>query len=428
MRRLYVYIEINGREIYVGDITGDTSSDACFAYDGEYIAEGYPSISVSLPLSKRSFSADATRNFFEGILPEGFVRRSVADWLRTQEDDYLTILSDLGCECLGAFRISDKPCASAHGSYKALSVDEVRALAREGVSKSTELVTAAHLSLTGASGKVGLYYDETGDTWYLPKGDAPSTHIVKQSHIRLSGIVTNEQLSLLTAARLGIEIPESFIINVGSTQDSDVLFATKRYDRVIPPNHDNVGGLARPRRLHQEDLAQALGISSHDKYETADRSYLPEIFRIIRSYSADPIKDQLRLWDILIYDFLIGNTDNHIKNLSLLYSDDLRAVRLAPAYDIISTVIYPGSSREMAVGIGGQRDIDRITRDSFLQSAQNAGLSKKIAMQRFDRMADRFEEALEEVARELTGEGYTQAGEIKERILKNGGMGYNLKS
>ena len=428
MRRLYVYIEINGREMYVGDITGDTSSDACFAYDGEYIAEGYPSISVSLPLSKRSFSADATRNFFEGILPEGFVRRSVADWLRTQEDDYLTILSDLGCECLGAFRISDKPCASVHGSYKALSVDEVRALAREGVSKSTELVTAAHLSLTGASGKVGLYYDEAGDTWYLPKGDAPSTHIVKQSHIRLSGIVTNEQLSLLTAARLGIEIPESFIINVGSTQDSDVLFATKRYDRVIPPDHDNVGGLAKPRRLHQEDLAQALGISSHDKYETADRSYLPEIFRIIRSYSADPIKDQLRLWDILIYDFLIGNTDNHIKNLSLLYSDDLRAVRLAPAYDIISTVIYPGSSREMAVGIGGQRDIDRITRDSFLQSAQNAGLSKKIAMQRFDRMADRFEEALEEVARELTGEGYTQAGEIKERILKNGGMGYNLKS
>ena len=70
----------------------------------------------------------------------------------------------------------------------------------------------SHLSLTGASGKVGLYYDAAGKQWYLPKGTAPSTHIVKQSHIRLSGIVANEQLSLRTAYYCGIEIPDSFII------------------------------------------------------------------------------------------------------------------------------------------------------------------------------------------------------------------------
>ena len=45
------------------------------------------------------------------------------------------------------------------GDYKPLSIDDVKALAKEGVSKSTELITEAHLSLTGASGKVGLYYD-----------------------------------------------------------------------------------------------------------------------------------------------------------------------------------------------------------------------------------------------------------------------------
>ena len=58
--------------------------------------------------------------------------------------------------------------------------------------KSTEILLDTHLSLAGASGKVGLYYDEAGDSWYLPRGLAPSTHIVKQSHVPagLAGYLT----------------------------------------------------------------------------------------------------------------------------------------------------------------------------------------------------------------------------------------------
>ena len=69
----------------------------------------------------------------------------------------MTVLEVLGAECLGAIRVGDE---AESGSYVELTIDEVKSLAREGVSKSTEMVTEAHLSLTGASGKVGLYYDE----------------------------------------------------------------------------------------------------------------------------------------------------------------------------------------------------------------------------------------------------------------------------
>ena len=86
--------------------------------------------------------------------------------------------------------------------------------------------------------------------WYQPNGDAPSTHIVKQSHVRLSDIVTNEQLSLTTASKLGISIPESFIINTGAARDEEILFATKRYDRMIPESPTYTRGLIRPFRLH----------------------------------------------------------------------------------------------------------------------------------------------------------------------------------
>lgn len=375
MKKLQVYIEIEGMQTYVGSISGSSPNDAQFAYSDQYIAAGHPPISISLPISGEPFSAETTKNFFEGLLPEGFARKCVANWIHTSEDDYLTILSVLGSECLGALRVSDNVHDS--GDYKPLSMESVKALAKEGVSKSTELITEAHLSLTGASGKVGLYYDHERNMWYQPQGDAPSTHIVKQSHVRLSDIVTNEQLSLTAASKLGISIPESFIINTGAARDEEILFATKRYDRVIPKKAAYINGLIRPFRLHQEDFAQALGIPAYEKYENGNKRYLLKAFQLLRNNVADPLTDQLKLWDMLIYDYLIGNTDNHIKNLSLLYSENLKTVSLAPAYDIISTVIYQGTSREMAIGIGGERNIDHITREHFINAASDAGLGKK---------------------------------------------------
>lgn len=424
MRTLYVYIEISGSEKYVGKIVGDTPDNAQFAYDNEYIAAVLPPISISLPISVQPFSAERTRNFFEGLLPEGFARKSVAGWIHAREDDYLTILSVLGSECLGALRITENTDDINEGSYEPLSIEEVKALAKEGISKSTEIVTDAHLSLTGASGKVGLYYDAEDNVWYKPMGNAPSTHIVKQSHVRLEGIVTNEQLCLMTAKQLGIEIPESFIINTGSSTDEDILFATKRYDRTDINDSVNKDTLRRVHRLHQEDFAQALGIASRDKYETGDKYYLRNIFEILRAYAVNPITDQLKLWDILIYDFLVGNTDNHIKNLSLLYSEDLRHVYLAPAYDIISTVIYAGSNREMAIGIGGERDIDKINRNSFISSASDAGINRKLALKHVDTISASFEEALSDTAMQLEEAGYLGVQDIKDKILKNGGYAH----
>lgn len=152
--------------------------------------------------------------------------------------------------------------------------------------------------------------------------------------------------------------------------------------------------------------------------------YLAELFRILRSNSADPITDQLKLWDIMVYDFLVGNTDNHIKNLSLIYSDDLRQIRLAPAYDIISTSIYPGSNREMAIGIGGERNLDLIKREHFADAASESGLNPRLALRRFDAMADGFERALNETAQELSVQGYANVKEIKENILKSGGYSH----
>lgn len=417
-----MFIEINGQSEYAGEIVGRDFGDARFTYAESYLKNPeHRAISIGLPMEEKSFDAVRTRFFFEGLLPEGFTRRCVAEWMHMDEGDYLSILAGLGRECLGAIKIADETEKAVEPEYRELSAEEVYALASEGATESAELVTKSHLSLTGASGKVGLYYDEKKQKWYLPIGEAPSTHIVKQSHVRLKKIVANEQLCLLTAKNLGIDIPESFIITTDDNEEN-VLFATKRYDRKFVNSNKIVSGMPVPRRLHQEDFSQALGIAASKKYEKNNEGYMKRLFDVIRSYSADPMTDALRLWDICVFNYLIGNTDNHIKNLSLLYSEDLKSIRLAPAYDIVSTMIYENSTENMALGIYGIHNINEITRESFEKTAVQVGMGTKMAMKRFDAMVSGFSDAMNRAKAELKQKGFEQAEQISEQIMKKGGI------
>lgn len=424
MKNLKVWIEQEGKQKFVGTIQKNGSNEGQFAYDETYLQNADSrAISLNLPLQEGFFSQKQTEIFFDGLLPEGFMRRAVAERMQTDERDYLGILEKLGNECLGAIRITSSDNMPEEADYVPLKKEQVQELAKEGVSLSTEMVTKAHLSLTGASGKVGLYYNESEDAWYLPTGAAPSTHIVKLSHVRLNSIVVNEKLCMMTAKSMGIDVPDSFIINTGNGLDGEVLFATTRYDRILSGTQA-IGELPQAYRLHQEDFAQAMGIPAGRKYEPKEEQYLKKMMDTLRRYSANPIADQQALWDMLAYDYLIGNTDNHIKNFSLLYSNNLKTLRLAPCYDVISTMIYKSSADEMAMAIGETRAIQEINRESFAVAAEQAGLGAKAFLRRVDNMASKLEPALRQNAKQLQQEGFAEAPSIAEKVLQNGGIAY----
>lgn len=418
MIKLNVNIEKNGMMEPVGLISGNSREDATFKYLHSYLeSPDCVPISISLPLKQEEFSVYQTSTFFEGLLPEGFTRRSVASMMHVDENDYISILHGLGRECLGALNITEDG-EQMESAYEIISDSQIKELAAEGVTKSTEIVTKSHLSLTGASGKAGLYYSKEDDRWYLPCGMAPSTHIVKQSHVRLDSIVTNEQLSLQTASLCGIVVPDNFIINVGNGDETEVLFATRRYDRVFSNDSQKLNGLPVPIRLHQEDFGQAMGIPSSEKYEHGCNGYMKMMFDVLRKYSSNPIIDQLRLWDIIVFNYLIGNTDAHIKNFSLIYNKNMNGIRLAPAYDIISTVIYSQSTRDMAFSIGGKYCIDEVDEKCFIEAARECGLGEKMAVGRLHNMQAKFEKSLNRVAENMEQQGYEKATLLAERILK----------
>lgn len=409
-----VDIEIFGKFVNVGEISGNNHTDATFAYSKHYLnSNSAVPISLNLPLQAEKFCPEVTKNYFSGLLPEGFLRESIAQNMHISPEDYLSILLLLGQECLGSIIVYEDEKIKYKAEYEEITASQIEELASEGVSKSTSMVQEAHLSLTGASGKVGLYFDKVHDKWYLPKYTATSTHIVKQSHIRLKQIVINEILCLKTAKKLGIDVSEAFIIGQ-DIDNENILFATERFDRKLSDN--KIKNLYKPYRLHQEDFGQALNINSLDKYETGNKSYFNEMINLIRSYSSNPMLDIEKLWKIAIFNVLIGNTDAHIKNFSLLYNPNLTNLTLAPAYDLVSTIIYPESTRNMAFSIGGERLIDNINRNSFIEQAKECKINPSLVDSWFDEVYRPFNNSLLETAAEI---GLT-ATNLAKQILNLG--------
>lgn len=124
-------------------------------------------------------------------------------------------------------------------------------------------------------------------------------------------------------------------VEVGQVDGIDYLL-TDRYDRI----RDDDGNI---RRLHQEDFCQALTIPSDTKYQSEGGPSMADCFILIRDASSAPAPDLIALLDAVIFNLLIGNHDAHAKNFSLLYMPD-RSIRLAPLYDLVSTVFLPGTN------------------------------------------------------------------------------------
>ena len=145
---------------------------------------------------------------------------------------------------------------------------------------------------------------------------------------------------------------------------------------------------------------------------------MSDMFKLIKRVSGNPLADQLKLWDAIVFNYLIGNTDGHVKNFSLLYNENLAAIRLAPLYDIVSTVVYPESTRHMAFSIGGETLIDKISRENFRDVAKRIGASEKILLEHFDELSESFERALNIATEQLESEGLTNAPTMRDLILK----------
>jgi len=208
------------------------------------------------------------------------------------------------------------------------------------------------MSISGVQPKLSVIHDPMKhQVLVVERG---GLYILKPQTERFESIPENENLCMNIASTFGIEVPPHGLLPL---LDGSLVYLVKRFDR-----------LEDGSKLQQEDFQQLLQID--DKY---DGSY-ERIANYIKEHSSVPGLDLIRLFERALLFYALGNGDAHLKNFSLLRSEEI-GYQLSPAYDIVnSRLVLPEEQEEVG--------------KDFFRLAEHFGLTRKQADNSLDRLHD----------------------------------------
>lgn len=363
--------------VFCGVVQQSASGDVRFVYDEHYRSTpGATPISLSMPLALAEHRKRAALPFLEGLLTDNdTARRAIADRFGVSAKNPVAILAHIGADVAGAlqFTTSDDLPSDARGKrseVRSLTEAEVEAVLLEAVERYRDgragpaSTDAGRFSLAGAQPKVALARDADGG-WATPLDSTPSTHILKPVTGDYRRLDVVEHLTMRAAAHVGLDVADSTLEHVGAYR----VFVSRRYDRAM------VGG--QWKRLHQEDLGQALAVMPARKYQ---RDYggpgVGEVARLLRGLpqQADRATTAWSFYQGLMINVVLQCTDAHIKNYSVLL--DGSGVRLAPLYDLATFAPYarPDQPVLSAMRIAGEFLFSAIGERHCLAVARTLGV------------------------------------------------------
>jgi serine/threonine-protein kinase HipA len=343
-----------------GRVRADKSGRLSLDYESLWheSQQGY-SLSVSMPLSQITYPHKAVWSYLWNLLPENpHILQRWGQQYHVSAANPFKLLMHVGADVPGAAQFIPpeqlEEIQSEQGpTIEWMSADELRerlSQLRADIAAVRRPGDIGKMSLPGAQAKTAYYWDQQANRWGVPGGRTPTTHIIKPCVPGFAGLVENEHFCQDIAARLGLPAARSFVLALDET-----YIVVERYDR-LPPSP----GSAIAQRIHQEDMCQALGLMPTRKYQEDGGPGIAQIVTLIRRVSAQPDIDVERFLKANMFNWLIGGTDAHAKNYSLLIGAG-DEVRLAPLYDLSSQLPYPELiEQRMAMKIGEHHDISRI--------------------------------------------------------------------
>lgn len=319
---------------------------------------------------------------FEMNLPEGILkeqlRNAFAKALGTFDDfDVLTIV---GRSQIGRIRYTAAD-AELDETVPFQSVDEILAWRREGTLFQDLIARFARFSgISGVQPKV-LIRDEANSVAGNKKADAPAvlgaTHIVKFWSEPLDQLAANENFCMRAAQLCDLEVPRFQL-----SESADVLVV----DRFDLRQDGTYSGL--------EDFCVLNGVGTGQKY---NGGYETKIFGRLKQYlPLDRWPDEAEtLFRLFVLNCAIRNGDAHLKNFAVIYDDVTAAPKLAPVYDLVTTVAY-NKNDQMALTLDGspywptRKKLEKL-------GATRCGLSDKKIKEIFESTQTGISSALEEM-------------------------------
>ena len=227
------------------------------------------------------------------------------------------------------------------------ALDEMNELAQQVIERS--------ISLTGVQPKLSMsVLDSTRDKRLTVVGALGGNYIFKPPNADFEEMPENEHLTMLLATLYGISTVPSTLIRLKS---GELSYITKRIDR----REDG-------SKIHMLDMFQIT--EAYDKY----RSSHERVAKAIRECVANTGFDILRFFELVVFSYLVGNNDMHLKNFSLL--NDQNSWSLSPAYDLLNVhLVMPEDEEELALTLGGKKR--KISRKHFVDFGLSSGLTEK---------------------------------------------------
>ena len=391
---------LNGIEI--GRVMRDGRGRLTFAYDEDWRqARGAYPLSLSMPLAAAEHGHKPVETFLWGLLPDN---TAVLDrWARrfqVSARNPFALMSHVGEDCAGAVQFVRPQRLDDVVGYGPSEIDW---LDEAGVAERLRVLRADHaawriprdtgqFSLAGAQPKTALLYDK--GRWGVPSGRTPTTHILKPPTGEFDGHAENEHVCMQLASALGLITASSQVMRF----KDEVAIVIERYDR-----QRTDAGLIR---VHQEDTCQALALPPTMKYENEGGPGPRAIVELIRTFSGRSDEDVQRFVDALVFNWLIGGTDAHAKNYSMLIGEGGRA-RLAPLYDIASILPYGFDLQKIrsAMKIGGEYRMRDIGPSQWRKQAKDLRLDADVLMPRILDLARKIPDALTDVRRAAEVDG-----------------------
>ena len=354
-KTLYAWLN----DVIVGEFSDD-GSRLTFSYSDE---ASMP-LSLSLPLHG-GWNDDAPRLFLEGLLPDLPEERSaMARALHVFPNDLLGLLS--GVDATGGLRFTTRAnrdessgCDSVAVSIEAIA-DKVAGMSSRTACTWQNPDGSNRFALAGSQGKFAVARRE--DAWHWVDGDDPSTHIIKPDSARFPGISEVEAATMELARLCGIDTANHSLLRCGKAK----AYIVERFDRKVEAD-------GSVRRLHVEDLTQALGLSRDAKYAVS----AGQVVGLLTS--ADASGSVCRQWlEQLVFNTLVGNCDAHAKNYSIFIGSD--GVKLCPLYDSVCTLVWPETSDSLAMSINGKDSARTLTLSDWAAEAALDGVSQNWLM------------------------------------------------
>ena len=365
----------------VGQFTQDRHGDIGFAYTEAWLDdETALPLSAFLPKRPECFSRRECRPFFGGLLPEESQRLVAAQALGVSPANDFALLDRLGGDVAGALQLL--PEDQEPISTGLLSDQQTTPLDEAGIVRILDALPTRpllagqeglRLSLAGAQSKVPLVLID--GQLALPVRGQATTHILKPPIARFPGTTENEAFVMKLAAAIGLNVAP---VEARSANGRPFLLV-ERYDRLR-----DADGVVR--RIHQEDFCQALGVPPETKYASEGGPTFKDCFELLRRVSERPGTDIAKLMDAAIFNLIVGNADAHGKNFSILYDD--QGPRMAPLYDLLSTVTYPDLSPKMAMRIGKRATLAEMDADGWQAFAKDTGVGLVFIRRRVSELCD----------------------------------------